>query len=231
MHVRVGEAGDHDPAAEVEHLRGGERRLVDADAARDLVARDRERALGRHLGIERADEAVRENHVFAESTRVRLVETPTTIGPMPLDPLTDEQREIRELVRTIARERIAPRAAEIDKSGEFPWDIVEVFRENDLFGIMFDEEYGGIGESSLMTFVTVEELSKVCATSGLIIAVQELGSLGIKLAGTDGAEAALPAEARERRVAGRLRADRARARGRTARRCARPRGSTATSTC
>jgi len=102
-----------------------------------------------------------------------------------LDPLTEEQREIRELVRTIARERIAPRAAEIDKSAEFPWDVVELFRENDLFGIMYDEEYGGIGESSLMTLVTIEELSKVCATSGLIIAVQELGSLGIKLAGTE----------------------------------------------
>jgi alkylation response protein AidB-like acyl-CoA dehydrogenase len=50
---------------------------------------------------------------------------------------------------------------------------------------MYDEEYGGIGASALMTLVTVEELSKVCATSGLIIAVQELGSLGIKLAGTD----------------------------------------------
>ena len=102
-----------------------------------------------------------------------------------LDPLTDEQREIRELVRTLARERVAPRAAEIDKTGEFPWDIVEVFRENDLFGVMFDEEYGGIGESSLMTLVAIEELSKVCATSGLIIAVQELGSLGIKLAGSE----------------------------------------------
>src|SRR3954451_9254463 len=101
------------------------------------------------------------------------------------DPLNEEQREIRELVRTIARERVAPRAHEIDKSAEFPWDIVELYRENDLFGIMYDEEYGGIGESSLMTLVTIEELSKVCATSGLIIAVQELGSLGIKLAGTD----------------------------------------------
>jgi alkylation response protein AidB-like acyl-CoA dehydrogenase len=101
-----------------------------------------------------------------------------------LDPLTDEQREIRELVRTIARERIAPRAAEIDKSAEFPWDVVEVFRENDLFGVMYDEDYGGIGASALMTLVMIEELSKVCATSGLIMAVQELGSLGIKLAGT-----------------------------------------------
>jgi alkylation response protein AidB-like acyl-CoA dehydrogenase len=102
-----------------------------------------------------------------------------------LDPLSAEQREIRELVRTIARERIAPRAAEIDKSAEFPWDVVELYRENDLFGIMYDEQYGGIGASSLMTLVTIEELSKVCATSGLIIAVQELGSLGIKLAGSE----------------------------------------------
>jgi alkylation response protein AidB-like acyl-CoA dehydrogenase len=101
------------------------------------------------------------------------------------DPLNDEQREIRELVRTIAREKIAPRAAEIDKSAEFPWDVVEAYRQNDLFGIMYPERYGGIGESSLMTLVTIEELAKVCATSALIIAVQELGSLGIKLAGSD----------------------------------------------
>jgi alkylation response protein AidB-like acyl-CoA dehydrogenase len=104
---------------------------------------------------------------------------------VPADPLTDEQREIRDLVRALARERIAPRAAEIDKSAEFPWDVVELFRENDLFGILYDEQYGGIGESSLLAFVVIEELSKVCATSGLIIAVQELGSLGVKLAGTD----------------------------------------------
>ena len=102
-----------------------------------------------------------------------------------LDPLNEEQREIRELVRTIAREKIAPRAAEIDKSAEFPWDVVDLYRENELFGILFDEEYGGIGESALMTLVAIEEVSKVCATSGLIIAVQELGSLGIKLAGNE----------------------------------------------
>ena len=101
-----------------------------------------------------------------------------------LDPLTDEQREIRELVRALARERIAPRAAEIDKTAEFPWDVVELFRENDVFGVLFDEEHGGIGASALMTLVVIEELSKVCATSGLIVAVQELGSLGIKLAGS-----------------------------------------------
>ena len=57
---------------------------------------------------------------------------------MARDPLTVEQREIRDLVRTLARERIAPRAAEIDKSAEFPWDVVELFRENALFAVMFD---------------------------------------------------------------------------------------------
>jgi alkylation response protein AidB-like acyl-CoA dehydrogenase len=101
------------------------------------------------------------------------------------EPLTDEQREIRDLLRDLSRERIAPRAAEIDKSAEFPWDVVELFREHDLFGVMFDEEYGGAGASALMTLVAIEEVSKVCATSGLILAVQELGSLGIKLAGSE----------------------------------------------
>ena len=104
---------------------------------------------------------------------------------MPTEPLSEEQQEIRGLIRELARERIAPRAAEIDKSAEFPWDVVEVFREHGIFGVLHDEEYGGLGASALMTLVAIEEVSKVCATSGLIIAVQELGSLGIKLAGTD----------------------------------------------
>ena len=104
---------------------------------------------------------------------------------MPTDPLTEEQREIRDLIRELARERIAPRAAEIDKSAEFPWDVVELFREHGIFGVMYDEEYGGLGASALMTLVAIEEVSKVCATSGLILAVQELGSLGLKLAGSE----------------------------------------------
>jgi alkylation response protein AidB-like acyl-CoA dehydrogenase len=103
---------------------------------------------------------------------------------VPWDALTDEQREIREHVRTLARERIAPRAAEIDESHEFPWDVVELFRENDVFALLFDEEWGGTGTGTLLALVAIEEVSKVCATSGLILAVQELGSLGLKLAGT-----------------------------------------------
>jgi alkylation response protein AidB-like acyl-CoA dehydrogenase len=102
------------------------------------------------------------------------------------DPLTDEQREVRELVRAVVRDRIAPRAAEIDASHEFPWDVVAAFREHGLFGLFFAEEHGGTGTGALLGLVTIEEVSKACATSGLILAAQELGSLALKLAGTDG---------------------------------------------
>ena len=104
---------------------------------------------------------------------------------MDYEPLSEEQRELRALVRGLTRERIAPRAAEIDKAAAFPWDIVEVFREHDIFGLPFDEEHGGTGTGTLMLLIAIEELSKACATSGLILAVQELGSLGLKLAGSD----------------------------------------------
>ena len=104
---------------------------------------------------------------------------------MPWEPLADDQLEIRKLVRTLARERIAPRAAEIDASHEFPWDVVELYREHEIFGLLFDETYGGSGTGTLLSLVAIEEVSKVCATSGLILAVQELGSLGLKVAGTD----------------------------------------------
>jgi alkylation response protein AidB-like acyl-CoA dehydrogenase len=104
---------------------------------------------------------------------------------MRSEPLTEEQREIRDLVRTLARERIAPRAAEIDESAEFPWDMVELMREHELFGLAFDEEHGGSGAGSLMLLVAVEEVSRACATTGLVLAVQELSSLALRLAGTD----------------------------------------------
>jgi alkylation response protein AidB-like acyl-CoA dehydrogenase len=92
---------------------------------------------------------------------------------------------LRETVRRFSQERIAPRAAEIDESHAFPWDVVELFRDQGIFGVLFDEEVGGTGTGTLLALVAIEEVSKVCATSGLILAVQELGSLGLKLGGTD----------------------------------------------
>ena len=104
---------------------------------------------------------------------------------MTLEALEGEELEIRDLVRALAHDRIAPRAAEIDESHEFPWDVVEVFREHGLFGLFFQQVYGGLGTSTLLALIAIEEVSKVCATSGLILAVQELGSLSIKLAGSE----------------------------------------------
>ncbi len=101
-----------------------------------------------------------------------------------MSPLGDEQREILELVRLLARERIKPRAAEIDAAHEFPWDIVEIFREHGLFGLLFDEADGGTGTGTLLALMMIEEISKVCATSGVILTVQELGALGLKIAGS-----------------------------------------------
>jgi len=101
------------------------------------------------------------------------------------DFLSDEQREVRELVRSVVRDAVAPRAAEIDETSEFPWDIVEAFREHELFGLSHAERYGGSAIGTLMMLIAIEEVSRVCATSGLILAVQELGSIPLEVAASD----------------------------------------------
>ncbi len=92
---------------------------------------------------------------------------------------------ILEVVRDLVAAKVAPRAAEIDETGEFPWDIQKLFAENDLLGIPFPAEFGGLGGSFLTYVKVVEEVAKACASSSLIIAVQELGALPIIIAGTD----------------------------------------------
>ena len=99
--------------------------------------------------------------------------------------LNEEQRQIRELVHDLCLERVEPRAAEIDESGEFPWDIKELFAKQDVLAIPFPPEYGGVSGSALTLLVAIEEISKFCATSSLILSVQSLGSLPITLAGTE----------------------------------------------
>ena len=113
--------------------------------------------------------------------------------PVSWDTLSDEQRELRELVRTVARERIGPRAAEIDASHEFPWDVVELYRENDLFALFFEEEHGGLGTGTLLSLIAIEEVAKVCATSALMLAVQELGLARAEARGLRRAEAGVAA--------------------------------------
>ncbi len=99
--------------------------------------------------------------------------------------LTEEQVLLRDAVRTLADERIAPRAAEIDRSAEFPWDVKELLAGHDILGLPFPEAYGGLGGELLSVCLAIEQISRVCATSALILAVQELGSLPLLIAATD----------------------------------------------
>ena len=97
--------------------------------------------------------------------------------------LTEEQRMLQNMVRRLAKEQVEPGAARRDAEGVFDWKIVELLRENGLFGVDFDESYGGAGAGMLALAIVVEELSKADAACGLLVAVQALGNLPIMLSG------------------------------------------------
>jgi alkylation response protein AidB-like acyl-CoA dehydrogenase len=99
--------------------------------------------------------------------------------------LNEEQQLIQQTVRDLARGKIAPRAREIDATGEFPWDVVDLFRSHDLFALPFPPEYGGLSGSAFTLNVAIEEVAKACATSALILAVQALGGYPIMMGGSD----------------------------------------------
>ncbi len=96
-----------------------------------------------------------------------------------------EREAIRSSVRELARDRIAPRAADIDRSGEYPWDIVQLFRDQDTYAVAFPPQYGGLSGSALTLSQVVEEVASVCATSALLLAVQALGGYPILLGGSE----------------------------------------------
>ena len=98
--------------------------------------------------------------------------------------LTEDQALLREAVRVLADEQVAPRAAEIDRTGEFPEDLRRLLAAQDILALPFPEEHGGLGVDLLTTCLAIEQLSRACATTGLILAVHELGAMPILLAGT-----------------------------------------------
>src|SRR6478736_1249337 len=106
-------------------------------------------------------------------------EPPTTYS------LPQEFLDFQETIRKIVVDRVAPRAAQIDADAEYPRDLRELFAEQDLFGLPFDTEHGGTGTGTLMLNIAVEEVAKACASSALMLMIQELGTLPIKLFGTD----------------------------------------------
>jgi alkylation response protein AidB-like acyl-CoA dehydrogenase len=95
-----------------------------------------------------------------------------------------EYADFRDTIRQIARERIAPRAAEIDERAEYPHDLRRLLAEHDVLGLPFDTEYGGTGTGTLMLNMAIEEIAKACASTALILMIQELGTLPVKLFGS-----------------------------------------------
>ncbi|MDF9409659.1 acyl-CoA dehydrogenase family protein [Pelotomaculum isophthalicicum JI] len=92
---------------------------------------------------------------------------------------------LKEMVRDLAQEKIAPRAAEIDEKDEFPWDIKEALAEHEILAMPFPEEYGGTGGKALPVVIAVEEIAKVSASVAMIPGGQCLGSAAIVIAGTE----------------------------------------------
>jgi len=99
--------------------------------------------------------------------------------------LTEEQQMLKDTVARIAREQIAPGAEKRDEEAKFAWDMVEVLRENGLFGADFPEQYGGAEMGLFSLCLIIEEIAKVCGSTSVILLVHELGTTPIMIAGSD----------------------------------------------
>ncbi|MGI8573423.1 MAG: acyl-CoA dehydrogenase family protein [Solirubrobacteraceae bacterium] len=102
-----------------------------------------------------------------------------------------EYLDFRDTIRQITQERIAPRAAEIDEKAEYPHDLRELLAEHDILGLPFEAEHGGTGTGTLMLAIAIEEIAKACASTALILMIQDLGTLPIKLFGSEALKASL----------------------------------------
>jgi alkylation response protein AidB-like acyl-CoA dehydrogenase len=99
--------------------------------------------------------------------------------------LSDEQRAVRDLAREIARERIAPLAAHVDETGEYPQEQVSVLGKQGLMGLHIPEEYGGSAAGSLAFCLAAEEVAWACAATSTIFLVANLGGYPIIFAGSE----------------------------------------------
>jgi alkylation response protein AidB-like acyl-CoA dehydrogenase len=99
--------------------------------------------------------------------------------------IPQEHLDFRSTIREIAQQRIAPRAAEIDEQEAYPHDLRQLLAEQDILGLPFETEHGGTGTGTLMLNMAVEEIAKACASTALILMIQELGTLPIKLFGSE----------------------------------------------
>jgi alkylation response protein AidB-like acyl-CoA dehydrogenase len=103
----------------------------------------------------------------------------------PMHLLNDDQRIFVDQIKRMVKEKVAPRAAEIDKTAEFPWDLKEVFQEMGLLGLSVPEEYGGCYQGHIYVCLAVEEIARACVASSLIVQVQSLGWHPILIGGSE----------------------------------------------
>src|SRR5216110_1743507 len=99
--------------------------------------------------------------------------------------LTDEQRQVRDLVRALARERVAPLAAQVDETETYPTDQLTSLGEQGLMGLYIPEAYGGAGLGALAFCLAVEEVAWACASTAVIYLVQYTGGFPIVIAGSE----------------------------------------------
>lgn len=97
---------------------------------------------------------------------------------------TEEQEQFRQTIRKLAEEKVAPRSAEIDRTGEFPWDIFELFKANDLFGLHLPKECGGADADMITCCIFSEEISRVDAGCSNIVGSSWLAAEPILIAGS-----------------------------------------------
>jgi len=103
---------------------------------------------------------------------------------------------LRDAVRSLAQDKIAPRAAEVDESESFPYDVLDALVQAGFHATHIPEAYGGVGADSLATAIVIEEVARVCASSSLIPAVNKLGTMPLLLsASEDLKKSVLPAVA------------------------------------
>ncbi len=99
--------------------------------------------------------------------------------------LNEDQKMFVDQVRRMVAEKVEPRAAEIDKKGEFPWDLKEIFQDMGLMGLSVPEAYGGFYQEHRYVCLAVEEIAKACVSSSLIVQVQSLGWEPIFIGGSE----------------------------------------------
>jgi len=99
--------------------------------------------------------------------------------------LPEEHQLLRKTVRQLADDKIAPRAAEIDETAEFPYDVLEALVAADLHAVHVPEQYGGVGADAIASAIVIEEIARACCASSLIPAVNKLGTMGLLLSGSE----------------------------------------------